>query len=713
MAPERDPSVKAPTRLRCVLSSLDLDSLKEIWPGWGTTAEYLARSATVRLGLRVWSWVVLAALVGLLLLVAAATVPVLFGYHTYIVRGGSMEPALRLGSVAVTGSTNPLDLAVGDVIAWRASSDSPPVLHRIVEITSVDGERRFVTQGDANASQDPEPVALQGPGDKVVYAVPYAGYILEYSRSVLGHVLLIGIPLALLGPMFLLGRWRWPRLGRGFRSLNGNHEQPSCHGSANDARGTEGCREGTGAPVAPGTFTVRRAIVSLHVATGPTRVEQGRRLRGGPLGRALHCKGVSMRSHRIWLFLLSIALALSSAICSTGALAVLTDGGAVTNNTLTADALDPPTSPGATGGCGIRLNWTASVDGYASGHRVLRSTGSGGPYTQIAEVTPRATTTYWDYPAAGTYYYLLRAFYHNWESTSSNETSGTSSPAPWLKTGSYTGNGTDNRAITGVGFQPDVVFVKCDCGQMAAVRTSTMAGDATKVISNTGTLQADHVQSLDADGFTIGASSRVNMAGATYYWVAMKAGTYLSVGSYVGDGTDNRSIGGIAFQPVWVMTMGDGDESWFRPSTLAGDASYRVEGLDSFTNRIQAIEPNGFQIGSNVNVNELGTTFHYIAWRGAAGIVTDSTYVGDGTDNRSVTGVGFPPQFAWVKRNDNSASTWHPASISGDLSLLWDAAAAANNIQMIEADGFQLGTHTRVNTSGQTYHYLALRDCGP
>jgi hypothetical protein len=67
----------------------------------------------------------------------------------------------------------------------------------------------------------------------------------------------------------------------------------------------------------------------------------------------------------------------------------------------------------------------------------------------------------------------------------------------------------------------------------------------------------------------------------------------------------------------------------------------------------------------------------------------------------------------WVKRNDNNASTWRPASISGDLSLLWDAAAAANNIQMLEADGFQLGTHARVNTSDQTYHYLALRDCGP
>jgi hypothetical protein len=406
------------------------------------------------------------------------------------------------------------------------------------------------------------------------------------------------------------------------------------------------------------------------------------------------------------------AVALSASLLS-GVGATFTDQAQNPSNAFTTDTLDPPTGLSAPGGCGIRLNWTATLDSYASGHRVLRGVGSGGPYTQIAEVTPRTTTTYPDSPGAGTYYYVVRAFQQSWESGNSNEASGTSTPAPWLKTGSYVGNGTDNRSVTGVGFQPDVVFVKCECGQLAAVRTSTMVGDATKVISNSGSLQADHVQSLDADGFTIGTSSRVNTAGATYHWVAMKAGTYLKVGSHVGDGTDNRSIPGVGFQAVWVMTMGDGDESWFRPSTVAGDASFRVEGLDSFTNRIQALEPDGFQVGSNVNVNELGTTFHYIAWKGAGEVVAQSTYVGNGADNRSITGVGFQPQFVWVKRDVNNASSWRPASVSGDLSLLWDAAAAANNIQLLEGDGFQLGTHARVNNSGGTYHYLALRDCGP
>ncbi len=49
-----------------------------------------------------------------------------------------------------------------------------------------------------------------------------------------------------------------------------------------------------------------------------------------------------------------------------------------------------------------------------------------------------------------------------------------------LATGNYTGNGTDDRAITGLGFQPDVVIVKGDVAETAVMRTSTMAGDASK-----------------------------------------------------------------------------------------------------------------------------------------------------------------------------------------------------------------------------------------
>ena len=103
--------------------------------------------------------------------------------------------------------------------------------------------------------------------------------------------------------------------------------------------------------------------------------------------------------------------------------AIFTASTSVTSNDFASDTLDPATLLGATGGASVDLSWTATADTYAGGHRVLRSTTSGGPYTQIAGVTPRTTTTYTDNPAAGTYYYVVRAFYQNWESVNGNEAS--------------------------------------------------------------------------------------------------------------------------------------------------------------------------------------------------------------------------------------------------------------------------------------------------
>lgn len=175
----------------------------------------LARPGALRRGVRLLSYASLGALIGVGLLVAAVTLPVLFGYHNYIVYGGSMAPSLKARSVAVSKPTNAQELQVGDTIVRRSSPDSPPVLHRIVDITVVGGQHLFTTQGDANRTPDPEPVVLEGPGDKVIYSVPYAGYILHYAGSGLGRLVLIGAPLAILAVIVLRERWRWPRRGKG------------------------------------------------------------------------------------------------------------------------------------------------------------------------------------------------------------------------------------------------------------------------------------------------------------------------------------------------------------------------------------------------------------------------------------------------------------------------------------------------------------------
>ena len=69
--------------------------------------------------------------------------------------------------------------------------------------------------------------------------------------------------------------------------------------------------------------------------------------------------------------------------------AIFLDATDNSNNAVTADALDPPTLLTATSGTSITIDWTATTDTYASGHRIYRATSPGGPYAQIAQVTPR------------------------------------------------------------------------------------------------------------------------------------------------------------------------------------------------------------------------------------------------------------------------------------------------------------------------------------
>ena len=114
------------------------------------------------------------------------------------------------------------------------------------------------------------------------------------------------------------------------------------------------------------------------------------------------------------------ALALGSAFAS----ATFGDPATSTSNVFSADVLNAPTALSATvAGTTVNLSWTGTSNTYASGHRVLRGTVSGGPYTQIAQITPRTTTTYADSTGGGTFYYVVRAYFQNWESANSNQAS--------------------------------------------------------------------------------------------------------------------------------------------------------------------------------------------------------------------------------------------------------------------------------------------------
>jgi hypothetical protein len=92
-------------------------------------------------------------------------------------------------------------------------------------------------------------------------------------------------------------------------------------------------------------------------------------------------------------------------------------------SSLATDTLAAPTGLSAAGNPTVNLSWTATTSAWASGYRIYRATAAGGPYTQVAQVTGVATTSYSDSPGAGDFYYVARAYYGTttWVSPASNE----------------------------------------------------------------------------------------------------------------------------------------------------------------------------------------------------------------------------------------------------------------------------------------------------
>lgn len=104
-----------------------------------------------------------------------------------------MEPAIHTGAVVVVVKTN--DYQVGDIITFgEMSRRQTPTTHRIMEIQNDNGRIQYITQGDANDSVDFEAVAYKDVVGKVLFSVPYFGYIVDMAKKPWGFAAIIGLP---------------------------------------------------------------------------------------------------------------------------------------------------------------------------------------------------------------------------------------------------------------------------------------------------------------------------------------------------------------------------------------------------------------------------------------------------------------------------------------------------------------------------------------
>ncbi|HZK24342.1 MAG TPA: signal peptidase I [Oscillospiraceae bacterium] len=121
--------------------------------------------------------------------------PQLAGYQMYIVLGGSMSPTFEMGSLAFLKPIAAQDVVAGDIITYSSPFDAASLTtHRVMEIHDDNGQLYFTTRGDANDVNDLVPALAANVVGKVVFALPYLGYVLHFGRSKLGLIMLVVLP---------------------------------------------------------------------------------------------------------------------------------------------------------------------------------------------------------------------------------------------------------------------------------------------------------------------------------------------------------------------------------------------------------------------------------------------------------------------------------------------------------------------------------------
>lgn len=114
--------------------------------------------------------------------VKKSKIPSVFGYSVLIIASPSMTGAIEAGDAIIIKNSD--SYAVGDVITYFPADESFSVTHRIVR---TEGDK-FYTKGDANPSEDPDPVLIEQIAGKVAVKLNKVGYFIEWLKSPAGII---------------------------------------------------------------------------------------------------------------------------------------------------------------------------------------------------------------------------------------------------------------------------------------------------------------------------------------------------------------------------------------------------------------------------------------------------------------------------------------------------------------------------------------------
>lgn len=322
----------------------------------------------------------------------------------------------------------------------------------------------------------------------------------------------------------------------------------------------------------------------------------------------------------------------------------------------------------------------------------------------------------------------------------------------------YTGNDSNDRDITGLGFKPDFLWIKRRGTEPHALYDSVRGPNLQLTTHNTDAEATNSgsylgMSSFDADGFNVGNNGGTNRAPHDYVawaWkgldhdrnlpainndgsisssVSANIAAGFSIVSYRGNATSGATVGhGLGGELDFLIVKSTNlTQAWNVYVKGVTDTNAKYLRLNEPNNIYSTSNPrfivgnfndNVFSIGSDNACN--GNNDEYIAYcfRSISGYSKVGTYTGAGSSGKTVT-TGFQPRFILIKRIDDSSNntSWaiYDSARGGTKPIRpntsGDETSASTTEISFTSTGISIPTSSTsglINESGDTYIYLAI-----
>ena len=307
----------------------------------------------------------------------------------------------------------------------------------------------------------------------------------------------------------------------------------------------------------------------------------------------------------------------------------------------------------------------------------------------------------------------------------------------------YTGNG-GTQSITGVGHQPDMVWIKSRSGTTGHTLWDAVRGTTKWLTPSSTSAEGTYAGGLTAfgtDGFSIGDGGDINTNNATqvsWNWKANGQGSANTDGSinstvsvnttsgfsivkWQGTGSSGTVGHGLGQTPKISFTKSlDNAEDWIVYFTIVdGSMDYmKLNATDSSLGSGASFTSTTFSKSDSSGENMIAYCFAE-----KTGYSKFGSYVGNGNADGTFVYTGFKPAFVMVKKSSGTAA-WmiadnkraNPFNPINARLMANEGTAEVTSQHWIDfhSNGFKVRTHSGEdsawNGSGATYTYMAFAE---